>query len=111
MPDPEFDDKPAGACQRCSGTKWVQVQPAYAERMFPPPADLPEGATDEQLRVHAAVVADADRCRRAAADSFYPCKDCAPTLFFRWAGGHLAIDHDRASCAECYSPPARRRAS
>lgn len=111
MPDPEFDERPAGPCQRCGGTKWVQVQPAYAERMFPMPADLPEDATPDQRRVHAIVAADVERARHAAADSFYPCKDCAPTQFFRWAGGHLAANHDRSSCAECYSPPARRRAS
>lgn len=30
-----------------------------------------------------------------------PCPDCRPALFIRWAGGHLAEDHDRLACPEC----------
>lgn len=44
---------------------------------------------------------DIEYRRAGLADSVYPCKECQPTLFFRWAGGHLASKHDQVDCEEC----------
>jgi len=88
-----------GPCGRCDGHGWVQVQPQYAVDLFPDPTaerlallnDEQQAAAWEHVRV----------MRAAAAESVYPCKACRPTLFFRWAGGHLGSGHDAASCTEC----------
>lgn len=90
---------PSCRCGRCHGVAWVQVSPEYVRRHFPDHApDLldplpPEAAEylQRQLELN----------RRAAANSYYPCRACAPDLFFRWRDGHLADDHDRARCPDC----------
>jgi hypothetical protein len=44
----------------------------------------------------------------------YPCKDCKPNLFYRWAGKHFDPEHDPSNCTECIGRAAkgaaRRRA-
>ena len=86
-------------CGRCHGTRWIEVQAGYVDRLAPDPDTLDLAAMTDDQRAHALAVA---RSRRAgAADSVYPCKACAPTQFYRWAGGHLAPGHDATDCAEC----------
>lgn len=85
---------------RCGGVGWVQVTAAYAEKLFPlPPAATLEDA--DHAAAFAALAEAVERRRRAAADSWYPCRECEPSLFYRWAGRHLDSKHDRAGCAEC----------
>lgn len=98
--DPLADDPPrTGPCTRCDGTKWVQVKPAYALHLVPDPEPgLLAICTPEQA---ALLHAEVEQRRAAARDSWYPCRDCNPGPFFRWAAGHWNKDHDVASCAEC----------
>lgn len=75
---------------------WIHVSDAYPRQQHP---DRDLTALPEDL----AEIARTDLAHRqaAAANSWYPCKVCNPTLFFRWAGGHLRSDHDAAECPEC----------
>lgn len=106
--DPLADDppRPDGPCPRCDGARWVLVTPVYAERLAPVP-DV-AGLPDDQA---AALLREAHARRAALTDSWYPCRDCNRAQFFRWAGGHLASDHDRAACDECRAemPAPRQR--
>lgn len=55
------------------------------------------------------VVGATQHTERAVANSVYPCSQCQPELFHRWAGGHLEPGHD-PGCAECkQTKPGRRR--
>lgn len=46
-------------------------------------------------------------------NTVYPCKECQPDLFYRWARKHFATDHDVSSCPDCVEvhggPKAARR--
>lgn len=102
-------EPPPGPCRRCEGTGWVQVQDAYAVHLYPDPtleqlAGLDDTAADE-------VVAQVQLQRAAAANSVYPCRDCNPPMFFRWAGGHFKLGHDYAKCDECIEVLGGRRAA
>jgi hypothetical protein len=107
-PRDPFADDPDGPCScghtdcpcgRCHGDGWVEVQPQYAVQQFPDPtmeklAQL-DDAGQQRLWDHV-------RAMRAAAErSVYPCRACNADLFYRWAGGHLAHDHDTGRCADC----------
>lgn len=84
-------------CTKCDGHGWMQVAESYAIRNAERPKAL--DSADETERAAAQVLYD---LRLASArNSVYPCRACTRTLFFRWAGGHLAKDHDRGSCDEC----------
>jgi len=95
-------------CSKCHGARWVQVQPAYAVQHHPDPTAEQLAATDEegQAQLWAQVMSS----RRAAENSYYPCRQCAPGLFFRWAGGHLAMNHSTADCDECIELMGKRAA-
>lgn len=111
MADP-FDghlDAPPGPCTRCDGSRWVQVKPAYALHLVPDPdPQLLAICTPEQAAV---VWAEVDAQRGAARDSWYPCRDCNPRQFFRWAEGHWNKDHDVTNCAECIDALGGKRAA
>ena len=86
----------------------MQVTPAYAERLFPiPPPPPPPALGDDPdhaaavATMHAAITANIERRRLAAHDSWYPCRDCNGSTFYRWAGRPLDTDHNRHDCAEC----------
>lgn len=84
-------------CETCGGGGWVLVQEGYVDRLAP----VPDRAIDLTDDVYDALVA-ANAARRAAlARTVYPCKECRPAQFFRWAAGHFAGDHDRTACDEC----------
>lgn len=63
------------------------------------PGPLELEPLDETLR--AAVIEQVEIRRAALRGSVYPCADCQPAAFHRWAGGHLEPRHDRAGCPEC----------
>lgn len=85
-------------CTRCD-QGMVQVRPAYAEHLYPDPtAEQVAGLTAEQL---AGVWARIEERRAAARWSFYPCRTCRPTQFYRWVGGHMDSGHNPTTCAEC----------
>ena len=51
----------------------------------------------------------------ALLNSVYPCRDCQPVRFVRWAEGHFARDHDPGGCRDCIAvhggkPSSRRYA-
>lgn len=89
--DPLEDGPPDHDCDH----GWVHVHPEYAERTAR--TLVPEG-----VEPPAAMVA-------ALADSWYPCKWCQPTQFFRWAQGHWHPEHDITACAECIAVHGGRR--
>lgn len=107
MADPEFDATPCDRCGarcrcpagKCHGTRYVEVQPGYAEQEHPDPdPDLLAPLDDHQREL---LLWQVHLQRTAAANTVYPCRACAPAVFFRWVGKHFAADHDRGSCDEC----------
>lgn len=87
-----LEEPPPAACGCDHG--WRQVKPAYAEHMV---ADI----TDEAERRH----------RYAAAlNTWYPCRNCRPVQFYRWAEGHWLVDHDVSSCEACIEIMGGKRA-
>lgn len=76
---------------------WVFVQDGYVDRLAP----VPFREAEQSDEVYAALVAANEARRSALARTVYPCKDCRPTQFFRWAAGHFAGDHDRTACPDC----------
>lgn len=93
---------------RCGGAEWVFITEAHADGMFPnPPQPTLENADDMRLW---ALLCDAlEHRRRAARNTVYPCKDCNPVVFYRWAGRHLDSNHLRAGCSECELAAERTR--
>lgn len=87
----------------------MQVQPAYADQQLPEP-DL--FMADSELDEQTAELARQQlaRQRAALAESVYPCRVHRPRLFFRWAGGHLALEHDRKACPDCLNDTPRKGA-
>lgn len=96
-------------CDRCD-RGWVQVTAAYVERKAPWPAPLAAELMSEpgMEEAHAALTAHVANKRRALAESYYPCKECQPAAFYRWAQGHNEPNHDRHSCPECCELDGRR---
>lgn len=90
---------PLCTCGKCHGVEWVWVTPSYPFTQVPDPTA--ELLAQIPAEAHAALAAQVDLARRAAAASVYPCRACNSALFYRWRGGHLASDHDRADCPEC----------
>lgn len=87
MPDDELADPappPArpGDCGRCEHG-WKIVGAAYIRRHYEA-----WGLTEEQIE-------------RFRPGTVYPCRECRPGLFYRWVGGHLDPEHNRADCDEC----------
>lgn len=107
--DPLEDTPPPkrGECEHCDHG-WIQVSPAYAERLYPDP-QLPtiESTTEQVAEFHK----DMDRVhlrRVSALDSWYPCRHCSSRAFFRWL--HLQDpNHDPADCDDEACQPHRRR--
>lgn len=98
-------------CDRCDHG-YVRVQQAYVERKAPFPAPLsPELMAEEGMaEAYELLVAQVVAKRAALANSYYPCRDCLPAAFYRWAGGHWEPNHDRTGCAECRELDGRRGA-
>jgi hypothetical protein len=86
----------------------VDVLPSYAVHMHPDPTLEQLAALGEEAQ--AELWADLGRKRRAAENSVYPCRQCAPALFFRWAGGHFGLHHNAAECDECIELLGKRAA-
>lgn len=98
-------------CDRCE-RGWVRVTQAYVDRKAPYPAPLsPEIMSEPGMaEAYDALVASVESRRRALAESYYPCKECRPEAFYRWAQGHNEPNHDRTSCPECRELDGRRGA-
>lgn len=83
-------------CDDCDTTGFRYVQRAYAEseakRRMAASAN-PVTPEDDPSKYEGLVA--------TFLNTVYPCRTCNPSLFFRWAGGHLAADHDRDACGEC----------
>lgn len=88
----------ADGCDRCEfGWRFVDIE--YANRLFPEPEAVKDVSIPEADRKRMEGVW---RARHAGAlNSVIPCKECCGMLYERWAGGHLASNHDRSGCAEC----------
>lgn len=82
------------SCERCDHG-WITVGPGYPAWRWPDPAEWP--ADPETAEV---VAQQLTWKRRLAAQDIYPCRNCRPELFARWAGGHLASGHRCGECAE-----------
>lgn len=104
MENDPLADQPTGPCTKCEHG-WVHVRPAYAEHQVPMPDT--DGLDAETV---AAVEREVARMRAAAADSYYPCRNCRPAQFFRWVGGHWEKDHDPGGCSECTATMGKRHA-
>ena len=88
-------------CGKCHGTDWVYVTAGYPLAQVPdPPVDV---LVVVSMEVQEAVTRQLCLARAAAANSVYPCRACAPSLFYRWRDGHLESDHDRERCQDCIS--------
>lgn len=86
-------------CDRCAGARWVQVGADFAAKTAGPlviPPDADDQTTARLVAAHDALLA-------AAADQWYPCRDCNPEAFKRWAQGHHQPGHDTASCPDCHT--------
>lgn len=96
-------------CDRCEHG-WVQVTPAYVERKAPWPAPAAAELMSEpgMQEAYDELVATVARKRASLAESYYPCRDCLPAAFYRWAQGHNDPNHDRANCPECRELDGRR---
>lgn len=95
------------ANERCE-RGWITVTAAYVDEHAPkrPTAEVWDGMTDAE---RAAWEAQDEAVRAGLAATVYPCKQCEPEMFYRWAGGHLDPRHNRADCDECSTPRSRRR--
>lgn len=101
--DPPPEPCPCGSplcnCGKCHGVGWAWVGRSYPLEQVPDPTA--ELLAQIPAEAHARVVQQVELQRRAAAASVYPCRACNSALFYRWRGGHLDSEHDRAHCAEC----------
>lgn len=90
------DNCPNAQCEH----GWCRVLEGYAERMAPEP-EMPEDDTPaaDLLRAQIALKWQADLA--AARDTWYPCRECNTTAFFRWHEGHFDPDHTVGACSEC----------
>jgi hypothetical protein len=80
---------------------WVTVPAGYAEHAHPYPPRPAVAPGDEALTEWEEVCRFVDAKRATAAKAIFPCPDCRPAAYERWAGGHYLPDHDRTRCAEC----------
>jgi hypothetical protein len=87
----------ASGCEKCDGIGWRQVGRPYAEHLA---SERHDREVDERRWLE-----------RVATflNSYYPCRDCNASMFFRWHGGHLAADHVASDCADCVDAGASRR--
>lgn len=97
-------------CATCGGLGFCLVRDGYVDKQAPTPAREP-GESDEH---YAGRVVENDARRAALAKTVYPCRECRPQQFFKWAAGHFGIDHDRQGCPDCRDsripgPGTRRR--
>lgn len=88
-------------CGRCGGNGQLRVLDGYVDRLAPWPEAPGLGCTPLEHDAHELLVARVAERRAAYADTWYPCKDCNPKAFFRWARGCYTDGHDRASCDLC----------
>ena len=97
-------------CERCDGG-WKPVTESYVVRLAPMPAplDLALAAEPGMADAYDALVLEVEARRASLRQSVYPCKDCNSSAFYRWAGRHFEVNHDRTGCAECREYDAQRR--
>jgi hypothetical protein len=93
-------------CENCEGG-WRAITEATVARLHPEPERLPDESDADWARREAQHRSDV----AAARNTWYPCRDCNASRFFRWAEGHWARDHDTSTCDACNDlrPGHRRR--
>lgn len=91
----------------CEGG-WKQVSAAYAESIVPDPKPLPLDATSDEISTHEAHARSIPALRKAARDSYYPCRECQPELFLRWANGCFGPRHNARRCELCSDGKSKR---
>lgn len=101
-----IDDPLAPTACACEGG-WVRVHAGYAERRHPDPTPPEAGASSEVMAVYEHQLANVSGRRAATAETYYPCKHCNQSAFYRWAGGHWDSGHDTARCDECHGTTTR----
>lgn len=81
---------------------WRRVTEQYVDRYAPPwPDPPPLGSTPEVDAAYEREVQRIAALRAGIANSWYPCRECKPRLFFRWVGGHWNSDHVAEACPQC----------
>lgn len=83
-------------CGDCNSTGWRYVSRAYAEheaKQRMAQGENPRSPLDDP--------ADFAKWVEYYESTVYPCRTCNAETFYRWSGGHLDRDHDRAGCTEC----------
>jgi len=88
----------APSCDKCEHG-WRTVGDGYVERVVHRPTILDDPSSDPADR--AIEMARYTVQINGARSTVYPCKDCQPSAFYRWAEGHFESDHDRAGCSVC----------
>lgn len=76
-------------CDSCEHG-WRYATPEYVAELFP----FPPNASEEQL---AAVF----ERRELYPDHVFPCSECRPEVFARWANGCLRPGHRASKCERC----------
>lgn len=85
------------SCALCGGNRYVFVLDGYVDQQAPLPVHELGQSDEEFSALHAEAVAK----RSALSNTVYPCRECAPAAFMRWAGGHLDPGHEAGACDEC----------
>lgn len=77
-------------CENCEHG-WRRVDPdLYGERLFP----MPEGASVAQAE-------EVYRNRAMYGPAVFPCRDCLPSQYDRWANGCFRAHHIASKCSLC----------
>lgn len=99
--------RPLG-CEHCE-FGWRSVRLESVEAANPRPVALDDEALSDEDRARITLTWQARLA--SGKNTVYPCKECNPDLFYRWAKGHLDSAHERAGCAECLELDHPRRGS
>lgn len=82
----------SGVLEGCASCDhgWRYVTEAYVAELYP----IPPNATEEQR------LAVFER-RELYAEHVFPCSECRPEAFARWANGCMRADHRAGKCELC----------
>lgn len=89
-------------CEKCDGTGWIPVTETWVVATAKMPPDPMLDADEKSIEIYMAACSAVTERRQGLRNSVYPCKDCRPKVFLRWAEGHFDPDH-RTDCEECSS--------
>lgn len=90
---------------------WRNTPPEYVEDLFPLPNPPGQLLTAEELAAYEARVATVWERRESFTGAVFPCPDCRPEAFRRWANGCWRPGHNAGECELCQEAgvPARRK--